>query len=141
MPRVPSVCIMSDALHGVPQEQYPTVIRRFLCHSQAEAGEAGAGYPGPRRVREQPGSCAVVLAGAVAAHRTRKLESTSHCEVIKLMVNLLLSPEWDLCRSQVVKAIFDPACGTGGMLSVAEKYIRDLNSEANPLVFGQDLEG
>ena len=59
-------------------------------------------------------------------------------EVIKLMVNLLLSPEKDLRRSHVVKTIFDPACGTGGMLSVAEKYIRDLNSDANPLLFGQD---
>jgi type I restriction enzyme M protein len=59
-------------------------------------------------------------------------------EVIKLMVNLLLSPEKDLRRSHVVKTIYDPACGTGGMLSVSEKYIRDLNSEANPLLFGQD---
>jgi len=59
-------------------------------------------------------------------------------EVIKLMVNLLLSPEKDLRRSHVVKTIFDPACGTGGMLSVSEKYIRDLNADANPLLFGQD---
>jgi type I restriction enzyme M protein len=59
-------------------------------------------------------------------------------EVIKLMVNLLLSPAKDLRRSHVVKTIYDPACGTGGMLSVAEKYIRDLNNEANPLLFGQD---
>jgi type I restriction enzyme M protein len=59
-------------------------------------------------------------------------------EVIKLMVNLLLSPEKDLRRSHVVKTIYDPACGTGGMLSVAEKYIRDLNAEANPHLFGQD---
>lgn len=59
-------------------------------------------------------------------------------EVIKLMVNLLLSPEKDLRRSHVVKTIYDPACGTGGMLSVAEKYIRDLNRDANPLLFGQD---
>lgn len=59
-------------------------------------------------------------------------------EVIKLMVNLLLSPEQDLRRSHVVKTIYDPACGTGGMLSVAEKYIRELNSEANPLLYGQD---
>ena len=59
-------------------------------------------------------------------------------EVIKLMVNLLLSPEKDLRRSHVVKTIYDPACGTGGMLSVSEKYIRDLNSEAKPLLFGQD---
>lgn len=59
-------------------------------------------------------------------------------EVIKLMVSLLLSPEQDLRRSHVVKTIYDPACGTGGMLSVAEKYIRDLNIEAKPLLFGQD---
>src|SRR5438105_11504744 len=59
-------------------------------------------------------------------------------EVIKLMVNLLLSPEQDLRRSHVVKTIYDPACGTGGMLSVAEDYIRDLNAEANPGLYGQD---
>lgn len=59
-------------------------------------------------------------------------------EVIKLMVNLLLSPEEDLRKSHVVKTIYDPACGTGGMLSVSEKYIRDLNAEADPHLFGQD---
>lgn len=59
-------------------------------------------------------------------------------EVIKLMVNLLLSPEKDLARSHVVKTIYDPACGTGGMLSVAENYIRKLNADAQPKLFGQD---
>ena len=59
-------------------------------------------------------------------------------EVIKLMVNLLLSPEHDLRKSHVVKTIYDPACGTGGMLSVAERYIRDLNADADPHLFGQD---
>jgi type I restriction enzyme M protein len=59
-------------------------------------------------------------------------------EVIKLMVNLLLSPEKDLTHSHVVKTIYDPACGTGGMLSVSENYIRELNSEAKPILYGQD---
>ena len=59
-------------------------------------------------------------------------------EVIKLMVNLLLSPEHDLRKSHVVKTIYDPACGTGGMLSVAEHYIRNLNVDAKPHLFGQD---
>ena len=59
-------------------------------------------------------------------------------EVIKMMVILLLSPEEDLGRSHVVKTIYDPACGTGGMLSVAEQYIHELNAEAHPLLFGQD---
>lgn len=59
-------------------------------------------------------------------------------EVIRLMVNLLLSPEQDLRKSHVVKTIYDPACGTGGMLSESEKYIRELNNEAQPKLFGQD---
>ena len=59
-------------------------------------------------------------------------------EVIRLMVNLLLSPENDLRRSHVVKTIYDPACGTGGMLSVSDNYIRSLNRHAKPLLFGQD---
>ena len=59
-------------------------------------------------------------------------------EVIRLMVNLLLAPERDLRKSHVVKTIYDPACGTGGMLSVTEKYIRDLNADAAPHLFGQD---
>ena len=59
-------------------------------------------------------------------------------EVIRLMVNLLLDPEKDLGRSHVVKTIYDPACGTGGMLSVSERYIRELNADADPHLFGQD---
>ena len=59
-------------------------------------------------------------------------------EVIKLMVDLLLAPEDDLGNSHVVKTIYDPACGTGGMLSVAEEYIRQLNRDAQPKLFGQD---
>jgi len=59
-------------------------------------------------------------------------------EVIKLMVNLLLSPETDLRKSHVVKTIYDPACGTGGMLSVSEQYIRELNEQAQPHLYGQD---
>jgi type I restriction enzyme M protein len=59
-------------------------------------------------------------------------------EVIKLMVNLLLSPESDLSKSHVVKTIYDPACGTGGMLTAAETYIKELNRDAKPVLYGQD---
>ena len=59
-------------------------------------------------------------------------------EVIRLMVSLLLSPEPDLGTSFKVKTIYDPACGTGGMLSVAEDYLREHNSEALPHLYGQD---
>ena len=59
-------------------------------------------------------------------------------EVIRLMVSLLLSPEPDLGKGHVVKTIYDPACGTGGMLSVSEDYLHEHNSEANPIPYGQD---
>ena len=59
-------------------------------------------------------------------------------EVIRLMVSLLLSPERDLGKSHVVKTIYDPACGTGGMLSVAEEHLLELNRESRPILYGQD---
>ena len=60
-------------------------------------------------------------------------------EVIRLMVSLLLSPEADLGKPHVVKTIYDPACGTGGMLTVAERFLRDHNADAKPHLFGQDI--
>ena len=60
-------------------------------------------------------------------------------EVIRLMVSLLLSPEADLGKPHVVKTIYDPACGTGGMLTVAEKFLLDHNADARPHLFGQDI--
>ena len=60
-------------------------------------------------------------------------------EVIRLMVSLLLSPEADLGKPHIVKTIYDPACGTGGMLTVAERFLRDHNVDAKPHLFGQDI--
>ncbi len=59
-------------------------------------------------------------------------------EVIWLMVNLLLSDEPDLAKSHIVKTIYDPACGTGGMLSLAKHFIQKYNADARPILFGQD---
>lgn len=61
-------------------------------------------------------------------------------EVIKLMVNLLFINGTDeLTKPGVIRSIYDPACGTGGMLSVADEYIQDLNPQAQLLTFGQEL--
>lgn len=60
-------------------------------------------------------------------------------EVIRLMVDVLFLPDKDiLTTGSIVKTIFDPACGTGGMLSVSEEYIFELNSAAKVILFGQD---
>lgn len=62
-------------------------------------------------------------------------------EVIRLMVNLLfLNDPEILTRKGIVKTLYgDPACGTGGMLSVSEEYLQELNPEARLEVFGQEL--
>ncbi|MDE0699771.1 MAG: class I SAM-dependent DNA methyltransferase [Acidimicrobiaceae bacterium] len=61
-------------------------------------------------------------------------------EVIHLMVNLLFIDDDDLLtKPGVVKTLLDPACGTGGMLSVAEDHLRKLNPQARLRVFGQEV--
>ena len=61
-------------------------------------------------------------------------------EVIRLMVNLLfIEDEKALRDAGAIRTLYDPACGTGGMLSVAEDHLRSLNPEASLQVFGQEL--
>ena len=61
-------------------------------------------------------------------------------EVIRLMVNLIFNEDDEiLTQPGVVRTLYDPAAGTGGMLTVAEDYLRELNQEANLHVFGQEL--
>jgi type I restriction enzyme M protein len=60
-------------------------------------------------------------------------------EVIRLMVNLLFEPDGEaLTKLGIVRTLCDPACGTGGMLSVAEDYLRELNPQARLECYGQE---
>jgi type I restriction enzyme M protein len=55
------------------------------------------------------------------------------------MVNLLLEPdEHILTNPGVIVTVCDPACGTGGMLSESQNWIREHNESARVIVFGQD---
>ena len=61
-------------------------------------------------------------------------------EVIKLMVNLLFIEDNEMLAAPgKVRTMLDPACGTGGMLSISEEYLRELNPSAKLQVFGQEL--
>ncbi|QLA80393.1 SAM-dependent DNA methyltransferase [Acidovorax sp. JMULE5] len=61
-------------------------------------------------------------------------------EVIRLMVNLIFIEDDDiLCKPGVVRTIYDPTAGTGGMLSVAGEYLAEHNPKARLTVFGQEL--
>ncbi|MDP9574074.1 UNVERIFIED_ORG: type I restriction enzyme M protein [Agrobacterium larrymoorei] len=61
-------------------------------------------------------------------------------EVINLMVNLLFVEDGDiLSKPGVVRTIYDPTAGTGGMLSIAEEYLAEHNKQARLVMNGQEL--
>jgi type I restriction enzyme M protein len=60
-------------------------------------------------------------------------------EVIRLMVNLLfIHDDKLLATAGTVRKLLDPACGTGGMLAEAQRYLREHNTEAKLYAYGQD---
>ena len=61
-------------------------------------------------------------------------------EVIRLMVNLLFIEDSEaLTKPGVVRTMYDPTAGTGGMLSVAGEYLHEFNPKARLTLFGQEL--
>ncbi|MEE3501306.1 class I SAM-dependent DNA methyltransferase [Acidiphilium acidophilum] len=61
-------------------------------------------------------------------------------EVIRLMVQLLFAEDDDiLTKPGVVRSIYDPTAGTGGMLSVADEHLHEINPKARLTMFGQEL--
>ncbi len=63
-------------------------------------------------------------------------------DVVRLMVNLLFAnDDGVLSKKGVVRTVYDPTAGTGGMLSVADDYLRNLNPDAALTLFGQELNG
>lgn len=62
-------------------------------------------------------------------------------EVIRLMVNLLFIEDDDVLTpgNAVVRAIYDPTAGTGGMLSVAGEFLLEHNPVARLRMYGQEL--
>ncbi|MDE2301010.1 MAG: SAM-dependent DNA methyltransferase [Sphingomonadales bacterium] len=59
-------------------------------------------------------------------------------EVIRLMTSLIYTGEADVYKPGVYKEVYDPTCGTGGMLSVSEETILRGNQSANLALFGQE---
>jgi type I restriction enzyme M protein len=61
-------------------------------------------------------------------------------EVIRLMVNILfVEDDQALSGVKPVRTLYDPACGTGGMLTVAQDHLRELNPDGLLEVYGQEL--
>jgi type I restriction enzyme M protein len=61
-------------------------------------------------------------------------------DVVRLMVDVLVTDDSDLLtKGSIVKTILDPACGTGGMLSVAAERLYELNPDATLVPFGEEV--
>ena len=55
------------------------------------------------------------------------------------MVDILFLTEDDaLTKPGTVRTIYDPAAGTGGMLSTAYDHLVEMNPKARPVLYGQD---
>lgn len=129
------------------------VFERFEFHTQVERlAKAGLLY----RVTEKftnidlhPEAVSNMQMGLVFEELIRKFAEISNetagehftpREVIRLMVNLIFIEDDDiLSKPGVVRTIYDPTAGTGGMLSVAGEYLAEHNPKARLTVFGQEL--
>ena len=62
-------------------------------------------------------------------------------EVIRLMVSLMFAEhKKDLKGKGIIRTVFDPACGTGGMLITAKDYIHnEINADLEVVMYGQEL--
>ena len=59
-------------------------------------------------------------------------------DVVKLMTGLLFAGENNEPGS--IKLVYDPACGTGGMLTSCKEYIKNINPDVDIVLYGQEIQ-
>jgi type I restriction enzyme M protein len=129
------------------------IFERFDFYTQIDRlGKCGLLYQVTEkfaRIDLHPGTVSNTEMGHVFEELIRKFAEISNetagehftpREVIRLMVNLLFVEDDDvLAKPGVVRTIYDPATGTGGMLSVAGEYLAEHNPQARLTMYGQEL--
>jgi type I restriction enzyme M protein len=129
------------------------IFESFEFHTQIERlAKAGLLYLVAEKFANidlHPNSVSNAQMGAVFEELIRKFAELSNetagehftpREVIRLMVNLLFIEDDDaLTKPGVVRSIYDPTAGTGGMLSVAGEHLATLNPNARLVMYGQEL--
>ena len=61
-------------------------------------------------------------------------------DAIHLMVDLLFAGDAEaLTKPDIIRSVYDPTAGTGGMLSVAEEHLKLQNPTASLRLYGQEL--
>ena len=129
------------------------IFERFDFHTQVERlGKAGLLYQVTEKFAQidlHPETVSNSQMGLVFEELIRKFAEISNetagehftpREVIRLMVNLLFIEDDEvLSKPGVVRTIYDPTAGTGGMLSIAGEYLEEHNPQARLTMFGQEL--
>ncbi len=59
-------------------------------------------------------------------------------DVVKLMTELMFIED-DINEKESIKLIYDPACGTGGMLTSCKEFINNLNEDVDVVLYGQEI--
>lgn len=81
-----------------------------------------------------------LIAKAMEASNEESGDYFTPRDVVRLMVNLLFARDDEvLSNPGLVRSIYDPTAGTGGMLSVAEEHIRQFNPDAQLTLYGQEF--
>ena len=64
-------------------------------------------------------------------------------DIVNLLVSLVFSPEIeDLSKPNKIVSLYDPCCGTGGMLTIGKKWIqKNLSNDIEVNMFGQEKNG
>ncbi len=60
-------------------------------------------------------------------------------EVIRLMVDVSLTKDARIYEKGIIRKVYDPCCGTGGMLTTAKEHITEMNTTANVYLYGQEV--
>jgi len=129
------------------------IFERFEFHTQIDRlGKAGLLYLVTEKFANidlHPAAVSNAQMGAVFEELIRKFAELSNetagehftpREVIRLMVNLLfIEDDAALATPGVVRSLYDPTAGTGGMLSVGGEHIVSHNPHARLVMYGQEL--
>ncbi|WP_026928061.1 type I restriction-modification system subunit M [Granulicoccus phenolivorans] len=61
-------------------------------------------------------------------------------DVVRLLVDLVYAEDTEALRDRgTVRSIYDPTVGTGGMLTVADEHLHELNPDVSTALFGQEI--
>ena len=129
------------------------IFERFDFHTQVDRlAKAGLLYLVTEKfvnIDLHPSTVSNAQMGAIFEELIRKFAELSNetagehftpREVIRLMVNLLfIEDDEALTKPGVVRSLYDPTAGTGGMLSVAGEHLATLNPDARLVMYGQEL--